>query len=123
MYKSSSTGEIIQNRNKKNIKGPKVFLNGVLIQNSFQKRGKEKENFKENKTSNIKNLMNIKDEERFKIKELIPKINNNKQINKSYSQPNIFMNKEDWFNGEKTIFMEDMKYPKKSLFHDKEKID
>jgi hypothetical protein len=69
--------------------------------------------------------MNIKDEERFKIKELIPKINNNnnKQINKSYSQPHLFMNKEDWFNGEKTIFMEDMKYPKKSLFHDKEKID
>ena len=50
MNKSSSTGEIIKNRNKKNIKGPKVFLNGVLIQNSFHKKGKEKEN------SNIKNL-------------------------------------------------------------------
>ena len=52
MNKSSSTGEIIKNRIKKNIKGPKVFLNGVLIQNSFHKKGKEKE--KEN--SNIKNL-------------------------------------------------------------------
>lgn len=100
----------------------KLFINELRKQ-ELDERLKQ---FKINRNESVKNLMNIKNEERFKIKELIPKSNNNKnkQINKSYSQPNIFMkNKDDWFNGNKTIFMEDMKYPKKSLFHDKEKND
>ena len=46
MNKSSSTGEIIKNRNKKNIKGPKVFLNGVLIQNSFHNLKIQEKNLK-----------------------------------------------------------------------------
>ena len=107
--------------NNETISKKKLFIN-ILKKQELDERLKQ---FKIIRNESVQNLMNIKDEERFKIKELIPKINNNnnKQINKSYSQPHLFMNKEDWFNGEKTIFMEDMKYPKKSLFHDKEKID
>ena len=106
--------------NNETISKKKLFIS-LFNKKELDERLKQ---FKMNRNESVKNLMNIKDEERFKINELIPKINNsNKHINKSYSQPIIFMNKEDWFSGEKTIFMENMIYPKKILFQNREKND
>ena len=77
-----------------------------------------------NRKNIINNLNNINEEESFKRKPLInKKIYKNKKLFKSYSQSNIFLNKQEWFSHPKNCDMEKMDFPKKSIIKGKEIID
>ena len=78
--------------------------------------------FKISRNEKINKLQNINEEKSFKIIPFISKIKQDKQINKSLSQPNIFFNKKIWFGNQRNICMETMQFPTKSSVKGKEKM-
>ena len=78
--------------------------------------------FKISRNEKINKLQNINEEKSFKIIPFISKIKQDKQINKSLSQPNIFFNKQIWFGNQRNICMETMQFPTKSSVKGKEKM-
>ena len=130
MNNSSSTGEIMNNLNRnRHFRGPKVFLNGVLIQNSFIK-GKENK-----KGKNLKNYLTSTENKTNKTSSIIIDPNIDNEINNLYKQYcnsklsrkqsevdyNRFSNKINLLKKEETKIKEKQNHLMKSL-EKKEKI-